>query len=266
VLVLAVFGLPRLLDDEPLEEQAIVVSMVPLAEETNIPDPVPPPKLPEEDLTKPEPPPDPEPPPPEPEPEPSPPEPLPPEPEPEPLPPEPEPEPLPPEPTVEAPASIPKPTVKPEAPPPPDPFDTLLKDLTEVEERVREREEPEEAAPAPSPEEIAGYSPRVTDEPLSMTVIDLIRRQVESNWSVPVGVKDAAELVVEIRIRLLPDGQVVTAEIVDVERMGRSGQESFRTMAESARRAVLKASPLRGLPPEKFEAWRDIQLNFRPPV
>ena len=67
-------------------------------------------------------------------------------------------------------------------------------------------------------------------------------------------------------LRLLPDGQVVTAEIVDFERMGRSGQESFRTIAESARRAVLKASPLRGLPPEKYEAWRDIQLTFRPPV
>ena len=119
-----------------------------------------------------------------------------------------------------------------------------------------------QAAPVETPPEVVTTS-RITDEPLSSIVSDAIRRQVEAKWSVPAGAADAGDLAVEIRILLLPDGVVRRAVIVDQARLS---DAFYRTMAESARRAVLQASPLRDLPPEKYEQWKEITFTFRPPV
>ena len=99
--------------------------------------------------------------------------------------------------------------------------------------------------------------------PLSLSVLDSVRRQVEDKWNVPAGAAGAGDLAVEIRILLLPDGAVRRADIVDQARLSDS---FYRTLAESARRAVLQASPLRDLPPEKYEHWREITFTFRPPI
>ncbi|MCH7943660.1 MAG: cell envelope biogenesis protein TolA, partial [Proteobacteria bacterium] len=59
---------------------------------------------------------------------------------------------------------------------------------------------------------------------------------------------------------------VKSARIVDSARLKQEGEEFFRSMAESAIRAVRRASPLRNLPPEKYELWREITFSFTPPV
>ena len=99
---------------------------------------------------------------------------------------------------------------------------------------------------------------------LGRTIADIIKQKVERNWSVPRGVLDAGEMVVTLRIMLGPDGSVRRVEIVDTD-----GAGSYRTMAESARRAVLKASPFEGLTRyvDNYEGcWRKINLTFSPPV
>ena len=182
---------------------------------------------------------------------------------------EPEPEPQPePEPAPKAPVFMPKPEAKPKPPPPPDPFASLLKTVEEVEQTINRREPEETVAepPPPAPQEPqvnVSTAPQVTDEPLSMTVIDLIRQQVEKNWSLPAGAKDAGDMIVALRIRLRPDGSVIDAQYVETDRLN---EGFYRAMAESAKRAVLKASPLQGLPTDKYDKWRDIQFTFRPPV
>ena len=68
-------------------------------------------------------------------------------------------------------------------------------------------------------------------------------------------------MVVQLRIQVRPDR---TVQNVTIEDQGRLGQDpTFRAVAESARRAVDKCSPLI-LPPGKYAIWRDINLNFRP--
>ena len=79
-------------------------------------------------------------------------------------------------------------------------------------------------------------------------------------------VLEVKDLVVKIPIVLQPDGEVTAAQIVDRARMLRPGEEFFRAMAESAQRAVLRASPLRNLPPEQYSQWREITFTFRPPA
>ena len=48
----------------------------------------------------------------------------------------------------------------------------------------------------------------------------------------------------------------------------RAADANFRIMAESARRAVLTASPFEELKPygDDYEQWRDITMTFEPPV
>ena len=261
------WGLPKLWEDREPEETPVVIDVVSLEDETNLPDAA----LPEPVEIEPEP--TPEPVMVEPEPEP--------EPEPERAEPELEPKPEPsaqvteivpePEPAPKAPDFMPKPEAKPKPPLPPDPFVSLLKTVEEVEQTINQREPEETAAEAlpPAPQELqvnVSATPQVTDEPLSMTVIDLIRRQVEKNWSVPAGAKDARDMSVALRIQLRPDGSVIDAEYVDTDRLDEAYRRAFRAMAESAKRAVFKASPLQGLPTDKYEKWRDIQFTFRPPA
>ena len=60
-----------------------------------------------------------------------------------------------------------------------------------------------------------------------------------------------------------PDGRVRSASIVDTARA--TGDRFYRTMAESALRAVLnpRCQPLR-LPADKYDEWRVMVLNFDP--
>ena len=72
---------------------------------------------------------------------------------------------------------------------------------------------------------------------LRMTVseLDAIRRQIEACWNLPVGARDAENLVISIAVVMNPDGTVRRAEIVDRARMARD--PIFRAVAESALRA-----------------------------
>lgn len=98
---------------------------------------------------------------------------------------------------------------------------------------------------------------------VSFSELDLARRQIEECWSLPAGARDAENIIVVIRAVVNPDGRVRTAKIVD---SGRLAQEPFyRSMAESARRAVLnpRCQPLR-LPLEKYSEWRVTVFRFNP--
>ena len=276
VIVAVVLGLPEMFESDALDpsDQPIVVSLVEIADEASAPAATPEP----EPVVEPEPEPIAE---PEPEPE------VIAAPEPEPIPepevvaaldpepviePEPEPEPPPPPEPVSEPDPPPVPLAKP--PPKKPSFDKLLKDLAE-----EEAPEPPQATP-PDEEEsfedllasIAGTEEEPPTEaathvpltgPLRQTITDAIKQKVERNWSVPAGVLDAGELVVTLRIQLAPDGSVRRVEIVDP-----GGGGNYRTMAESGRRAVLKASPFDALTRyvDKYEGWRDITMTFSPPV
>ncbi len=295
VMLLVYFGVPSLFSPDAPFETPIPVLVYTVAEVTTPPPPEPEPvetvevePIPEPEA-EPEAEPDPVPPPPEPieamQVPPPPPEPVA-APEPVAVETPPTPSPPPPPPAAPEPAQAPPPPQKPvqvaRAEPPPAPrakpkatpernFDNLLVDLAakppkprpapKAEETVKQK--PETPPPVAAP--LAAVTSR-RNVPLSLSVVDAIRRQVEDNWNVPIGAPDAKDLVVEIRIVLQPDGTVTDAQIVDRARMMRPGEEFFRTMAESARRAVWRANPLRNLPPEQYDQWREITFTFRPPA
>lgn len=279
LIAIAMVGLPRLWD-EPPPPDIIAVELVnlPEPEEAETPKPEePPPQAKVEPEPEPEPPP---PPPQEAKPEP------PPQAKPEPEPPkvaEPKPKPLPPEEVAKVPpepAPEPKPAVPPEAqakaPPPmprrkpvpkprPDELQTLLKNLARQREAQREKQRqhaPADRLAAAAPE-AAGLSP-IERRRIAADLAQQVKRQVTPCWSIPAGIKDAAQMRIGVRIYLNPDGSLRgNPRIEDQRRL--DDDTGYRAVAESALRALRnpRCSPLR-LPIKQYELWQEITFNFDP--
>lgn len=294
LLAVAMFGLPYWQPDRMPEPPVILAEFAPIAEKTNVPKPQPKvveskaePK--EEPVPEVKQPPKPEPPKPAPAAVTPPPPPPPPQPEqpkqveaPKPAP-EPAPRPAPeklaeaPKPKAEAPKpEAPKPVAKPQPPKPQTPVQEKAKqpsfaDVAALVNKMKQTpatqpsQTPQTASRTPPAAKPRAEGPSNPNQPISMSEKDFIRKQVEDQWLFDLGAKDAQELIVRIRFSINPDGSLrQQPEIVDQARMYMPGQESYRSAAESARRAVLKAAPFR-LPPGDKDKWgQEIILNFDP--
>lgn len=284
VLATLIFGLPSLVEPIIIDEQPVLVELVDIAESTT-PQQAPAP----EPEAKPEPEPDPKPAPVEEQQQaaaPPPPPPPPPQEEKVAALPKPEPAvvaPPPPKPEAEKPVEAPKPKPKPEAeetppvnvfkavprprakPAPPQQkpsFDAGRIAALLDKSRKKPADNPGRANAVKSTSTPLAGIAATAQAPLTMSEIDAIRFQIQQCWSVPAGARDAENLVVRIRVFLNPDGSLARApEIVDG---GSPGNTFYRTAAESARRAVLKCSPLKNLPVDKYQRWREITLTFNP--
>lgn len=293
-ILLAIFGLPIFLSEPPIDEQPIVVDIVPLGDKTNPPpkqnaeaQPEPPkpeekPEQPKPEPAKPVPPPPAPPPPAPPPPAPPPPAPPPPpKPEPAPVPPPPKPEPKPEPPKPESPP--PKPEAKPKQKPQEE-LDSLFKSVdklkpkpaTDSKDKTKDmadlmkaldtvdktdKAKPSDTGKQAKPQNVKGSDSNNPNEPVSMTELDMIRAQIYKCWNPPIGAKDAADLIVSIHVALEPDGRVSSADIVPSARY--ATDSFYRAAADSARRAVLLCSPLKA-PPTKYDQWKDLTLRFNP--
>jgi len=266
VVLLAVLGLPSLMTPPPEIAEPVIVELAQLGDKTNPPPrqveapkpeekPAEPPKQ-----EKPPEPPKPEPPKPEPpKPLPPPPPPKPVEPEPEPIP-VPQPKPKPPEPPKPEPQVDVKPPPK-KPPPPPDEFDSLLKSVDKLKKTLPPQPAPQpQQAPSSSSKTVTSNS-NIASEPVSMSEKDYIAAQFRRCWNFDPGARDAGSLVVRVRVLLNSDGSVVQATRVDDPRY--NSDNYFRSASDSAVRAVYACSPIK-LPPGKYDALKDLLLNFDP--
>ncbi|MEM7225046.1 MAG: hypothetical protein AAF495_18865 [Pseudomonadota bacterium] len=274
IFVVLVFGLPSFVT--PLEvTPPIPVELVVLEEELEVPEP----ELEPEPVKEAEPEPEPEPEPVQqakqpPTPAPAVAEPLPPEPEPElepevaeliqePEPPAPQPQakpeaPEPPKPAAPAPPRKPKVTVvmpeEEKEPPPETDFTSVLNSIDDLRTQMAAKPATEttKAAPEPTPQ---------GSQIEQMEMVRAIQSQLARCWQLEPGARDAANMIVEIRVALNPNGAVRDAKIVDSLRM--VSDSFFRSAAENARRAVYRCSPF-DLPVRKYEIWQVMTLRFDP--
>jgi len=96
---------------------------------------------------------------------------------------------------------------------------------------------------------------------LTLSEEDALKAQIFGCWSVPFGLPYSEDLLVRIKLKLRPDGNLIKAEILDHERMNMPGQGFFKVLAESALRAIQLCQPLK-VPTSGYERWKDLQLNF----
>jgi hypothetical protein len=90
---------------------------------------------------------------------------------------------------------------------------------------------------------------------------EMIRSQISPHWIVLSGVRNAETIVVDLQIQLRDNGEVMNVRVLDEKRY--ASDHIFRAAADSARRAVLKASPLK-IPRNKIDLFRDFVFHFDP--
>jgi hypothetical protein len=100
--------------------------------------------------------------------------------------------------------------------------------------------------------------------PLSISEKDAITSQFVQCWRLPAGAANDYELKVSIDVWLRPDGSVVKAYLTSDQRGKYNADSVFRAAADSALRAVHMCSPLKNLPVNKYNSWKEMRLNFDP--
>jgi len=273
MFLLLIFGLPSLLKNEPpIEPAAITVELLPITSITNV-------KPKEGTLAEPKKPDEPE--KPKEQKKPAPPvktaesTPPPPKPEqkPEPQKPEPKPEPKKPEPVVvEKKPEEKKPEPKKEEKPKEDikkkakeeDLDAILKAVKDTAQKEKKPEKTKDSKEKPSDSSKAISNQFDPNQAMSMSEKDAIMSQLAKCWTPPAGAKDAQNLVVVINADFSVDGGYVKAEIAAESRSRYNSDSFYRSAAESALRAIRQCSPLKNLPPEKYDTWKSMELHFDP--
>jgi len=103
-------------------------------------------------------------------------------------------------------------------------------------------------------------APKGAARQLTQNELDALRARLAQLWNPPAGAQNPQELVVQIRMRLKPDGTLAAPPMVTT-----SGQSPlFMAARDSAIRAVFRGQPFDMLRPETYEEWKDIEITFDP--
>lgn len=95
---------------------------------------------------------------------------------------------------------------------------------------------------------------------LSQSEIDALRARIQQCWSPPVGLADARDLAVVVRIQFNRDGSLSRDPSVS----NNGSHPMFQIAAESALRAVRRCAPYSFMPPAKYDIWKDVEVTFDP--
>lgn len=96
----------------------------------------------------------------------------------------------------------------------------------------------------------------------SVTEEDALRAQISDNWLVPVGAKDIESMEVDIKIHVAKGGDVTSVKEVKNKYYQR-GNRQYEIFVQSAKRAILKSSPLK-LSEERMQVENEIIFHFSP--
>lgn len=95
---------------------------------------------------------------------------------------------------------------------------------------------------------------------LSQNEIDALRARIQQCWNPPAGAADARDLTVLVRIQFNRDGSLAS----EPRLITRPSAGYQQVAAESALRAIRRCAPYSFMPPAKYDAWKDIEVNFDP--
>ncbi|MCW0020745.1 cell envelope integrity protein TolA [Rhizobium sp. BT-226] len=86
-----------------------------------------------------------------------------------------------------------------------------------------------------------------------------MRDAIQRQFNIDTSLKDIGSVRMTIHVKLDRDGQIVG--VPDVEASG--GSESTRkSITNAGVRAVRRAAPFTMLPKDKYDAWKEVILNF----
>ena len=113
---------------------------------------------------------------------------------------------------------------------------------------------------------IAAAAPKTAriDPRAAATLGQAIKAQVAPCWNPPIGGADVKKMTVIIRADYGRDGRVIgTPSVISQTGVTGGNGDYSRAFAETARRAVLRCSPLT-LPAGLYDLWKSVEINFDP--
>ena len=100
---------------------------------------------------------------------------------------------------------------------------------------------------------------------LSISEADAIAGRLRACWNLDPGAMGIEDMIIEVRAYLNKDGTVREVDILDKSRY--NADRHFRSVADSARRAVFVCQPYNILAqkyPQKYDMWKTMLLRFNP--
>ncbi|APR99193.1 hypothetical protein ASM33_04395 [Wolbachia endosymbiont of Folsomia candida] len=98
------------------------------------------------------------------------------------------------------------------------------------------------------------------DELVVAEIINSIRDKLTKCWSIPEGLAYKENFSIKINLLLSSQGEIVMADVADSSSY--RNNPLFRSIADSAMRAVYKCSPITNLPTQHHHIWREVTLDF----
>jgi colicin import membrane protein len=95
---------------------------------------------------------------------------------------------------------------------------------------------------------------------ITQTELDALRARLMALWNPPAASRNVQELVVQVRIKLSPDGRVVGTPQV----LNNGSNVLFQAARDSALRAIYRGQPFDMLQPAHYEVWKEMDITFDP--
>jgi colicin import membrane protein len=103
-------------------------------------------------------------------------------------------------------------------------------------------------------------APGANSPELSQSELDALRARLIQLWNPPIGIRNAGEMVIRVRMLLRPDGTLARQPEV----LTRGSGTMFESAKDSAVRAINRGQPFDMLKPQTYETWKDIEVTFDP--
>jgi outer membrane biosynthesis protein TonB len=178
-------------------------------------------------------------------------------------------------------AAAPEPEAVPDAVPPPEkpkqapkkaeapPADAKPLDMSKLSNLIdkalpKARTKPLDTSKLATTIEAAAPKTAAIDPRAAATIAQAIRAQVAPCWNPPIGGADVRKMTVLIRADFTRDGRLIgVPSIVSQTGVTPGNADYSRAFAETARRALLRCSPLK-LPVKDYDLWKSAEINFDP--
>jgi outer membrane biosynthesis protein TonB len=178
-------------------------------------------------------------------------------------------------------AAAPEPEAIPDAMPPPEkpkeapkkaeapPADAKPLDMSKLSNLIdkalpKARTKPLDTSKLATTIEAAAPKTAAIDPRAAATIAQAIRAQVAPCWNPPIGGADVRKMTVLIRADFTRDGRLIgVPSIVSQTGVTAGNADYSRAFAETARRALLRCSPLK-LPVKQYDLWKSAEINFDP--
>jgi hypothetical protein len=101
---------------------------------------------------------------------------------------------------------------------------------------------------------------------MTLSELDALQSAMYQCWRMPADATDLEKLVVRLQVDMLPGGFVKDVRVIDraSSRSAAPGNPFWDVAEMRAVQAVSRCAPYDFLPPEKFDQWESLILNFRP--